>query len=87
MWTFHGNLWANGDSFFWGYLLSHSPSARKPLPRVRKPNLHSDRGVDRIPTRVLGDPSEPKARMVPLYHGSLFSSKLWNSLYFYLTII
>ncbi|MPC44788.1 hypothetical protein E2C01_038468 [Portunus trituberculatus] len=25
--------------------------------------------VDRIRTRALGDPSDPKARMVPLYHG------------------
>ncbi|MPC47338.1 hypothetical protein E2C01_041080 [Portunus trituberculatus] len=25
--------------------------------------------MDRIRTRVLGDPSDPKARMVPLYHG------------------
>ncbi|MPC67103.1 hypothetical protein E2C01_061268 [Portunus trituberculatus] len=43
-----------------------SPPSRKPLARVRKPNLHSDRG--QIGTRVLGDPSDPKARMVPLYH-------------------
>ncbi|MPC23820.1 hypothetical protein E2C01_016885 [Portunus trituberculatus] len=27
------------------------------------------RTVDRIRTRVLGDPSDPKTRMVPLYHG------------------
>ncbi|MPC26354.1 hypothetical protein E2C01_019489 [Portunus trituberculatus] len=39
-----------------GYLLSRSPPARKPLPRVRKPNPHSD--------RALGDPSDPKPRMV-----------------------
>ncbi|MPD00874.1 hypothetical protein E2C01_096378 [Portunus trituberculatus] len=25
--------------------------------------------MDRIRTRALGDPSDPKARMVPLYHG------------------
>ncbi|MPC21456.1 hypothetical protein E2C01_014441 [Portunus trituberculatus] len=43
----------------------------KPLPRVRKPNLHSDR-VDRIRTCALGDPSDPKARMVPLYHKVLW---------------
>ncbi|MPC73830.1 hypothetical protein E2C01_068170 [Portunus trituberculatus] len=29
---------------FLGYLLSQSPPARKPLPRLRKPNLHPDRG-------------------------------------------
>ncbi|MPC51817.1 hypothetical protein E2C01_045671 [Portunus trituberculatus] len=27
--------------------------------------------VDRIRTRALGDPSNPKARMVSLYHGDL----------------
>ncbi|MPC24709.1 hypothetical protein E2C01_017798 [Portunus trituberculatus] len=27
------------------------------------------RTMDRIRTRALGDPSDPKARMVPLYHG------------------
>ncbi|MPC53250.1 hypothetical protein E2C01_047139 [Portunus trituberculatus] len=37
---FHGNLWAKRDTFF-GYLISQSPPARKPLPRVRKPRLHS----------------------------------------------
>ncbi|MPC26217.1 hypothetical protein E2C01_019352 [Portunus trituberculatus] len=26
--------------------------------------------MDRIRTHALGDPSDPKARMVPLYHGS-----------------
>ncbi|MPC49753.1 hypothetical protein E2C01_043564 [Portunus trituberculatus] len=31
-----------------GYPISYcgSPPAKKPLPRVRKPNLHSDRGQD-----------------------------------------
>ncbi|MPC08668.1 hypothetical protein E2C01_001261 [Portunus trituberculatus] len=67
MWAFHGNLWVKGSTFL-GYLLPQGPPARKPLPRVRKPNLHLDRGQDR--TRALGDPSEPKARMVPLHHGS-----------------
>ncbi|MPC64575.1 hypothetical protein E2C01_058693 [Portunus trituberculatus] len=32
--------------YFLGYLLSQSPAARKPLTRVRKPILHSDRGQD-----------------------------------------
>ncbi|MPC56413.1 hypothetical protein E2C01_050375 [Portunus trituberculatus] len=45
-----------------GYFLSQSPSATKPMPRVRKPNLHSDRGQD-------SNPSDPRARMVKLYHG------------------
>ncbi|MPC17580.1 hypothetical protein E2C01_010443 [Portunus trituberculatus] len=43
------------------------PPARKPLPRVRKSNLHSDRGQDSNP--CAWRPSDPKARMVPLYHG------------------
>ncbi|MPC79151.1 hypothetical protein E2C01_073664 [Portunus trituberculatus] len=30
----------------WVITLSQSPPTRKPLPRVRKPNLHSDRGQD-----------------------------------------
>ncbi|MPC31876.1 hypothetical protein E2C01_025175 [Portunus trituberculatus] len=34
---------------FFGYLLSESPPAKKPLARVRKPNLHSDRGQDSNP--------------------------------------
>ncbi|MPC59495.1 hypothetical protein E2C01_053515 [Portunus trituberculatus] len=78
MWASHGNLWTKGVTF-WGYLLSQSPSARKPLPRVRKPNpeyilcIYSGptytRTVDRIRTCALGDPSDPKACMVPLYHG------------------
>ncbi|MPC74769.1 hypothetical protein E2C01_069144 [Portunus trituberculatus] len=40
--------------------------------------------MDRIRTRALGDPSDPKARMVPLYHGGMThqqrcvaSSGLW----------
>ncbi|MPC81658.1 hypothetical protein E2C01_076286 [Portunus trituberculatus] len=53
--------------FLW-YLLSQSPPARIPLPRVRKPNLHSDRGQDSNPC-AWRPPSEPIARMVPLYHG------------------
>ncbi|MPC49181.1 hypothetical protein E2C01_042976 [Portunus trituberculatus] len=35
------------------------------------------RTVDRIRTRALGDPSDPKARMVPLYHGGLFTVFLY----------
>ncbi|MPC51890.1 hypothetical protein E2C01_045748 [Portunus trituberculatus] len=30
--------------------------------------------MDRIRTRALGDPSDPKARMVPMYHGGPFLS-------------
>ncbi|MPC93793.1 hypothetical protein E2C01_088934 [Portunus trituberculatus] len=44
---------------------AHSPPARKPLPQVRKPNLHSDHGQDSNP--CAWRPSDPKARMVPLY--------------------
>ncbi|MPC63997.1 hypothetical protein E2C01_058106 [Portunus trituberculatus] len=29
--------------------------------------------MDRIRSRALGDPSDPKARMVPLYHGGPLS--------------
>ncbi|MPC27711.1 hypothetical protein E2C01_020890 [Portunus trituberculatus] len=42
------NLWAKGG-YFLGYFLFQSPPDRKPLPRVRKPNLHSDRGQDSNP--------------------------------------
>ncbi|MPC20142.1 hypothetical protein E2C01_013075 [Portunus trituberculatus] len=49
---------------FAGYL-SQSPPTRKPLPRVRKPNLHLDRGQDSNPC-AWRPPSDPKARM---YHG------------------
>ncbi|MPC60564.1 hypothetical protein E2C01_054613 [Portunus trituberculatus] len=63
MWAFHGNFWAKKGTFL-GYLLSQSPPARKPLPRVRKSTYTQT--VDRIRTRALGDPSDPKARMVPL---------------------
>ncbi|MPC41534.1 hypothetical protein E2C01_035133 [Portunus trituberculatus] len=45
--------------YFLGYLLSQSPLVRKPLPRVRKPNLHSDRGQDSNPMR-LETPRTPK---------------------------
>ncbi|MPC75075.1 hypothetical protein E2C01_069459 [Portunus trituberculatus] len=48
--------------YFLRYLLSQSPPARKPLPRVRKPSLHSDRGQDSNP--CAWRPSDPKARMV-----------------------
>ncbi|MPC49745.1 hypothetical protein E2C01_043557 [Portunus trituberculatus] len=50
--------------YFLGYLLSQSPTARKPLPRVRKPNLHSDCGQDS--NLCAWNPSDSKARMVPL---------------------
>ncbi|MPC10156.1 hypothetical protein E2C01_002785 [Portunus trituberculatus] len=51
-----------------GYPLSQSPPARKSLPRVRKPNLHSDRGHDSNPCawRPLGSQST---------HGSTSSTK------------
>ncbi|MPC87339.1 hypothetical protein E2C01_082199 [Portunus trituberculatus] len=42
MWAFHRDLWAKEDTF-WG---TSYIKARKPLPRVRKPNLHSERGQD-----------------------------------------
>ncbi|MPD03545.1 hypothetical protein E2C01_099186 [Portunus trituberculatus] len=72
MWAFHGNLWALE------YLLSQSPPARKPLARVRKPNLHSDRGQDSNPCswRPLG-PQSTHGSTVP---GGSRSVKLRNSL-------
>ncbi|MPC86175.1 hypothetical protein E2C01_080991 [Portunus trituberculatus] len=56
-----------------GYPLSQSPPARKPLSRVRKPIY--TRTVDRIRTRALGDPSDLKACMVLLYHGGKNNDK------------
>ncbi|MPC72666.1 hypothetical protein E2C01_066978 [Portunus trituberculatus] len=66
MWAFHGNLWAK-EGTFWGasYLKTHLLG--NPCPERGSPVY--TRTVDRIRTRALGDPSEPKARMVPLYHG------------------
>ncbi|MPC95048.1 hypothetical protein E2C01_090242 [Portunus trituberculatus] len=51
---------------FLGYLLSQSPPTRKPLPRVRKPNLNSDRGQDSNPCawRPLG-PQSTHGSIVP----------------------
>ncbi|MPC67056.1 hypothetical protein E2C01_061220 [Portunus trituberculatus] len=46
-----------------------TPPARKPLPRVRKPNLQPDRGQDSNP--CTWRPSDPNASMVLLYHGGL----------------
>ncbi|MPC81927.1 hypothetical protein E2C01_076568 [Portunus trituberculatus] len=43
------------------------------------------RTMERIRTRALGDPSDPKARMVPLYHGGHVSLHL--PLYFYLLMV
>ncbi|MPC91675.1 hypothetical protein E2C01_086729 [Portunus trituberculatus] len=36
----------------------------------------NDQTVYRIRTHALGDPSDPKARMVPLYHGGLISCQV-----------
>ncbi|MPC58119.1 hypothetical protein E2C01_052114 [Portunus trituberculatus] len=48
MWAFYGNLWAKGDTFCGtSYLKAHP--LRNRCPRVRKPNLHSDRGQDSNP--------------------------------------
>ncbi|MPC11412.1 hypothetical protein E2C01_004076 [Portunus trituberculatus] len=67
MWAFNGNLCAKGDTFLW-YLLSQSPPASKSLPRVRKPNLHSDRGQDSNPCawRPLGPQTQGLSARPPL---------------------
>ncbi|MPC32742.1 hypothetical protein E2C01_026069 [Portunus trituberculatus] len=56
--------------YFFGYHLSQSPPARKPLARVRKPNLHSDRGQDLnlCAWRPLG-PQSTHGSTVPLLFG------------------
>ncbi|MPC65538.1 hypothetical protein E2C01_059675 [Portunus trituberculatus] len=63
MWAFHGNFWAKRDNF-WGpsYLKAHPLGNR--CPECGIPTY--TRTVDRIRTRTLGDPSDPKAGMVPL---------------------
>ncbi|MPC41919.1 hypothetical protein E2C01_035529 [Portunus trituberculatus] len=55
-----------------GYPLSQSPPARKSVPRVRKPNLHLDRGQDSNPCawRPLGPQS---------MHGSTVPRFEWGS--------
>ncbi|MPD01748.1 hypothetical protein E2C01_097288 [Portunus trituberculatus] len=66
--AFHGNLWAKGDTFGGtSYLKAHPLGNR--CPKSGGPT--NTRTVDRIRTLVLGDPLDPKARMVPLYHGGL----------------
>ncbi|MPC93565.1 hypothetical protein E2C01_088698 [Portunus trituberculatus] len=52
---------------------------KESVARVREPNLHLDRGQDS--TRALGDPSDPKAHMVPLYQGGQKSNG--HSLYYF----
>ncbi|MPD04981.1 hypothetical protein E2C01_100697 [Portunus trituberculatus] len=66
MLAFHGNLLAKGDTF-WGtsYLKAH-PLGNRCLERG---NPIYTRTVDSIRTSALGDPSDHKARMVPLYQG------------------
>ncbi|MPC54702.1 hypothetical protein E2C01_048626 [Portunus trituberculatus] len=53
-------------------LLFPSPPDRKPLPRVRKPNLHSDRGQDSNPCawRPLGPQSTHGSSVPRLPHFS-----------------
>ncbi|MPC71840.1 hypothetical protein E2C01_066130 [Portunus trituberculatus] len=60
------NLWAKGDTF-WGtsYLKAHPLGNRY----LKCGSRTYTRTVDKIRTRALGDPSDPKARMVQLYHG------------------
>ncbi|MPC07560.1 hypothetical protein E2C01_000124 [Portunus trituberculatus] len=68
MWAFHGNFWAKGDTFHGtSYLKAHPLKNRCP----ERGNPTYTRNVDRIQTRALGDPSDPKANIVPLDHGGL----------------
>ncbi|MPC27252.1 Xaa-Pro aminopeptidase 1 [Portunus trituberculatus] len=48
------------------YLISQSPLVRKPLPRVRKPNLHSDREQDSNP--CAWRPPGPQSTHGSTYH-------------------
>ncbi|MPC77626.1 hypothetical protein E2C01_072084 [Portunus trituberculatus] len=58
MWVFHGNFWAKGDTC-WGtsYLKAHPLGNR--CPELGSPTYTQT--VDRIRTRMLEDPSGPKA--------------------------
>ncbi|MPC49843.1 hypothetical protein E2C01_043658 [Portunus trituberculatus] len=53
-----------------GYLLSQSPPARKPLPPVRKPDLHLDCGQDSNPSawRSLGPQSTHGSTVYWTFH-------------------
>ncbi|MPC97886.1 hypothetical protein E2C01_093224 [Portunus trituberculatus] len=66
MWAFHGNLWAEGDTFCGTSYLKAHPLGNHCL-ESGSPTY--TRTVDRIRTHALGDPSDRKTRMVPLYHG------------------
>ncbi|MPC21082.1 hypothetical protein E2C01_014055 [Portunus trituberculatus] len=66
MWAFHGNFWAKGDTFWGTSCLKAHPLGNR-CPERGSPTYTQT--VDRIRTRTLGDSSDPKARMVPLYHG------------------
>ncbi|MPC83612.1 hypothetical protein E2C01_078325 [Portunus trituberculatus] len=59
MWAFHGNFWAKGDTFYGTSYLR--------APRMRKPNLHSDRGQDSSPCtwRPLGPQSTHGSTVPP----------------------
>ncbi|MPC87837.1 hypothetical protein E2C01_082716 [Portunus trituberculatus] len=72
IWASHGNLWAT----FWGisYLKAHPLGNR--CPEGGSPTY--TRTVDRIQSRALGDSADPKARMVPLYHGGLVNKPVMN---------
>ncbi|MPC63977.1 hypothetical protein E2C01_058085 [Portunus trituberculatus] len=67
MWAFHGNVWAKG------YLISQSPPVRKPLPRVRKPNIHSNRGQE-------SNPCAWRSHGPQSTHGSTVPRRVFNDL-------
>ncbi|MPC89137.1 hypothetical protein E2C01_084070 [Portunus trituberculatus] len=62
-------------------ILHGNPPARKPLPRVRKPNLHSGSGQDSNPCvwRPLG-PQSTHGSTVPLslYHGGSLTTAVYQ---------
>ncbi|MPD00577.1 hypothetical protein E2C01_096058 [Portunus trituberculatus] len=63
---FTGILGLKGDTFCGtSYLKAHPLGNR--CPERGSPTY--TRTMDRIRTRAFGDPSDPKARMIPLYHG------------------
>ncbi|MPD04625.1 hypothetical protein E2C01_100323 [Portunus trituberculatus] len=66
MWAFYGNLWAKG-AISWGtsYLKTHPLGNR--CPERGSPTY--TRTVDRIRTRALGDLSDHKTPVIPLYYG------------------
>ncbi|MPC72835.1 hypothetical protein E2C01_067149 [Portunus trituberculatus] len=63
--AFHGYFWGQGNTFLGtSYFKSHPLGNR--CPERESPTYI--RTVNRIRTHAFGNPSDAKARMVPLYH-------------------